>query len=234
MKKAIVLTVGLVMVAGMALASNTGFKLNYPLGLAAGTSSSNWVSFPYFYFPNGNVGAAVQTAQDMCVDFNGAPKDTSKVFSISRWVTTSDGPFTKFCSNAGFGFNLAAGEGYNVVPTTAAITLAIVGSHDDEYSANKAGASVVQFIYAPGTSSSNWVSVPYHSIADNAQDFCVAFNGAPKDTSKVISISRWVTSGDGPFTKFCSNAGFGFDLTPGEALNFVPNTATYDAQFDVY
>jgi hypothetical protein len=236
MKKAIVLTAGLVLVAGVALASNTGFKLNYPLVTAAGTSSSNWVSFPYFYFPNGNVGAS-QTAKDMCIDFNGGAGDGT-VKSVSKWITGNDQPQTKNCINPLVGFTVAPGEAYNVQPNPAAgaVVLAIVGSHDDTFSANKLGGNDVTVEYAPGTSSSNWISVPYHTIADNAIDLCVAVNGAPKDEHILAAVSRWVSTNDQPQTKNCISPLLGFTLTPGEGVNFQPKdtNGTFQMQFDVY
>ena len=55
MKKSTFLGLGLALIASSAFASNTGFKLNYPLVQNATGSSNNWLSLPYFYFPNGKV-----------------------------------------------------------------------------------------------------------------------------------------------------------------------------------
>ena len=71
MKKALAFAFGLVLVANMAAASNTGFKLNYELIVpATGLSGQNWVSPPYFFFPDGDVGNLDQSPVDWCTDLN--------------------------------------------------------------------------------------------------------------------------------------------------------------------
>src|SRR5437870_13159235 len=55
MRKSSALALSLALFAGPALASNTGFKLNFTLQRPGKVTGNNWVSFPYFYYPNGNV-----------------------------------------------------------------------------------------------------------------------------------------------------------------------------------
>jgi hypothetical protein len=233
MKKTLLLAATVLMVGGSALASNTGFKLNKPLVFAAGRSNLNWTSFPSFYYPNGQVGQP-QTDQDMCVDFNGAPKVNSKVNSIVRFLGDQDLAKTKFCNNTISVFPVVPLEAYALSPAAASIVVDIVGSNDDAFAPNKAGASRYNLVFTSGRSNISWVSVPYHSKADTDQDLCVELNGAAKDNSKINSIIRFLGDQDLAKTKFCNNTISVFPLTPGEGYGFVPAGAGQSVAFNVY
>jgi hypothetical protein len=243
MKKTIGITLGLVLVAGAALASNTGFKLNYgPLFFdpAGKLSNNNWISLPFFFFPNGNVGISPQNANDWCTDLNGAPPpSTAKITQIIRFDSLSDTPKTKGCSNTIKVFDLVPGEGYSVKPSGANMIIDIVGSHDDLYAPNKPGASKLYgplfFDPAGKLSNNNWVSVPYHSIANNANDLCADVNGVPPpNASKVAQIIRFDSLTDTPKTKGCSNTIKVFDLIPGEGYSMKPATTGISVGINVY
>ncbi|MFC2173129.1 hypothetical protein ACFLU6_10925, partial [Acidobacteriota bacterium] len=45
----------LLLIASTALASNTGFKLNYDITVITGTLNNVPISLPYFYFPGGQI-----------------------------------------------------------------------------------------------------------------------------------------------------------------------------------
>src|SRR2546425_250012 len=81
MTKTLRLTVGLLLVASTTLASNTGFKLNYTLRKPVKGSNNNWTSFPYFYYPNGNVGDP-QNSFTACMDLNEFVLPANKVSAI--------------------------------------------------------------------------------------------------------------------------------------------------------
>src|ERR1044072_4392381 len=69
MKNTAYLAAAVMLVAGTASASNTGFKLNKSLDFAGTASTNNnWLSFPTFYFPDGNVNNAAQTSVGACRD----------------------------------------------------------------------------------------------------------------------------------------------------------------------
>lgn len=233
MKKALGLMAGLALVASSALASNTGFKLNYPLTFDAALSSTNWVSLPYFYYPNGNVGTA-QVANDICVDVNGAPSVATPLRAVVRWNSLTDTVTTKFCVNATAGFPLVPGASYSFVPAVAGVTPAIVGSHDDTYAANKGGTATIPLVFDAALSSTNWISVPYHSTATVCQDLCVAINGAPAQATPLRAIVRWNSATDTVTTKFCVNGTPGPTVDPGLGFSFVPAVAGLNIQFDVY
>jgi len=221
MKKPI-LVLCLVLVAGVALASNTGFKLNYNLrqSAIAGASNENWVAVPYFYFPNGNVGQTPQSAEDFCRDLNSpTPKDNSKVGQVVRYDTVNDAAQTKFCNNTVPVFNLIAGEGYSLKPRADNTVIDIVGSHDDTYAPNKGGTKCFSVAQTSVSGGSNiaLISVPYHSIANNSEDLCRALNSpTPKDNTKIGQVVRYDTVNDAAATKFCNNTVNLFDLVPGE------------------
>jgi len=242
MKKTI-LVLCLVLVAGVAFASNTGFKLNYNLrqSTIAGASNENWLSLPYFYFPNGNVGQTPQTCEDLCRDLNSpTPKDNSKVGQVIHYDTVNDAAITKTCSSAGtvVPFSLVAGVGYSVKPRADNTVVDIVGSHDDTYAPNKGGTNcyTIPMTTVAGGSNTALVSPPYHSLANNSEDLCRALNTpTAKDNSKVGQVVRYDTVNDAAITKTCSSAGTvnPFDLVPGEGYG-AKARATATVCMDVY
>jgi hypothetical protein len=231
MKKVLGLVAGLALVAGSALASNTGFKLNFPL--VQGPTSTNWVSVPFFFYPNGNVGTS-QTAQDLCVDLNGpTTPNPPNVLRLVKWNPASDTPTTKGCNNTLASFTITAGEAYAFIPAGPGITVPIVGSHDDAYADNKGGVSAVPLVVGP--TSTNWISVPYHTTANTAQDLCVEFNGpTTPNPPNVLRIVKWNAASDTPTTKGCNNTLTSFSVTPGDGYAFVPNGPGKSLAFDVY
>jgi hypothetical protein len=242
MKKSI-LTLGLVLVAGVAFASNTGFKLNYPLIINTAGSGENWISVPFFYFPNGNVGQTPQSAEDLCRDLNSpTPKDASNVTQVIRFDTTSDAPIAKSCTATAALFNLNVGEGYSVKgKSTGRLQIDIVGSHDDRYAPNKNNGTpqlTHPLIYNSAGSNVNLISVPYHSIANNSEDLCRALNSpTPKDASRITQVIRFDTATDAPIAKSCTATASLFNLVPGEGYGAKPKTsatAALGVAVDVY
>jgi len=147
---------------GVAIASNTGFKINKPLTVAgAGQIGNNWLSIPYFSpYTNG----AELCAQ---LDFSiGAVKASLlKINAVNGAASTAScgtpaaGAFTW---NPGDGIRVRnAGDGGDPAPTSAII----VGSHNPSTSLSIPDAG-------GGNIGNFWFAVPYHTTAVTAQDLC--------------------------------------------------------------
>jgi len=232
MKKSAILALGAVLVAGSALASNTGFKLNYPLQYGAGGTNTNWLSFPLFYFPNGNVSATSQNALDICADLNDFQAGSPKVTSVVQWLGTTQAPRSQSCGTTKLAFNITKGEAYAAVPAGANIVVNIVGSMDDTYAPNKGGTARYNLQYAAGGTNTNWVSVPYHTTADNALDLCGQWN--TQTGNKIGSVVQWLVTTQAPRSQSCGTTKLAFNLTPGEAYAAVPTAAAASIGWNVY
>ena len=234
MRKITLLGLGLAFIAGTALASNTGFKLNYPLFWSMTKSHNNWVSVPYFYFPNGNVGQTPQNSVDFCKDLNGGTSPTKVAYAI-RYNSALDQPKTQNCGTTIKAFDLVAGEGYSIKPIIPGITIDLVGSHDDTFAPNKNGSPTVgtyPLVFTAGKSQNNWFSVPYHSKANNSIDVCTQF--AAQTGSKVPFFIRYNSALDQPKTQNCGTTIKAFDLVPGEGYSVKPATTGLKVGLDVY
>lgn len=205
------------LVAGPAMASNTGFKINLSLRAA-----NNFVSTPYFYFPNGDINAPEQNAQDACDDMAVAGGGDCTLVNITHF-TASGAPFTATCGSPFQNFVLVAGEGL-VVNAQADCTANIVGSHDDNYTFGR-GSSTVAL-----RTGNTLVSVPYHVVAVNAQDLCTFTND--NFGGSLVNVTHFTTSG-APFTATCGSPFQNFDMVPGEGI-FFNASAPMDIQFETY
>jgi hypothetical protein len=121
MKRTFAVALGLLLVAGAAAASNTGFKLNFPLDFTPGLTNSNIVAFPFFYFPNGDVGDPTQDSLDLCFDMNNGVKGAAdQVVSVTRFDAGTGSPTTQDCLDTSFPqFPVTPGEGYIYTPAGA-------------------------------------------------------------------------------------------------------------------
>lgn len=235
MRKITSLGLGLAFIASNVLASNTGFKLNYPLTFTVGKSQNNWLSVPYFYFPNGNVGQTPQNSIDICNDLNGGVAGQPKVVQVIRFQPATDTPKTQPCASTIKAFDIVAAEGYSVKPKAAGVTIDIVGSHDDTFAPNKNGAPGVgtyPLIFTAGKSENNWFSVPYHSKANNSLDVCAEFKA--QTTDQVSQFIRFQSALDTPKTQPCASTIKAFDLVPGEGYSVKPKTTGVKVALDVY
>jgi len=233
MKKSAFVALGAMLVTGSALASNTGFKLNYPLAFSAGGSNQNWVSFPSFYFPNGNLSVSQQNAFDACADLNDFQTPPTKVNQLVKWVSTTSQPLVQFCTSGKSAYNLTAGEAYAAVPPGPGIVVNIVGSNNDAFAPNKGGTTTYPLSFLPtGSSNQNWVSVPYHTTADNAFDLCSQFQA--QTGNKISQVVKWVTLTSQPLVQFCSSGKSAYNVTPGEGYSVVPSAAGLSIGFNVY
>jgi len=159
---AVVLVAATILIAGgVAIASNTGFKINKPLFLASagtGEAGNNWVSIPYFHpYTNGNTLCAqlglVSTGLGLRA---GLLKLNPDGTSVPR-ACGSAADFTWLPYQAVRIRNAGTGS-----PTSAII----VGSHNP-------AISVTIPDVVTGTEIGNlWFAVPYHTTAVTANDLC--------------------------------------------------------------
>ena len=180
-----------VILAGGLLASNMGFKLNYPLRAGSGTSvtGTNTIALPY----NRQVG--IDTAKDLFLDITAA----GQVQNIQKFLPASDG-FQLYTFGSG-DFGLAQGEGYFVKMQTGTDYVS-AGSHDPSYTTE------VDAACAGSVSGTNFFAPPYHTTAATAQDLFL-------EIATAQNIQKFLPASDGfaLYTFGSSN----FDLTPGEA-----------------
>jgi hypothetical protein len=232
MKKSGLVALGAMLVAGSALASNTGFKLNYPLVFTPGSTNTNWISLPYFYYPNGNLTAGPQTANDLCADLNDFDTSNPKVRQVIKWNPSTATSITQNCGSKQ-AFNLAVGEGYAVVPSGPGKVVNIVGAMDDEYAPNKGGSVRLPLQFQPGSTNTNWLSVPYNVMAENSVELC-SMLGAQVGTGNVAQIVRWLPSVGAPMVQSCASVKLAFNLAAGEAYALIPSRTGVAVAFDVH
>lgn len=233
MKKSALLAMGAMLVGGAASASNTGFKLNFPLAFISPTQPAlNWMAYPTFYYPNGDTTATTQNSVDLCRDLNDFATTPAKVASVQIWQPLNGRAVAQACTNPKAAFTLTPGEGYAVVPLTANVVVNVVGSANDEYAPNKGGTLRYPLQFQLGIITLNWVSVPYHSIADNSVDLCREWNLQTGD--KISSVQIWQPTNGRAVAQACSTQKLAFVITPGEAYAAVPNAAGANIGFDSY
>lgn len=152
--------------AGGLMASNMGFKLNFPLTAAGGSSASgtNYVGLPF----NQQVGMV--TAKDLFEDIalGGAvvklnqhrkPDDAFEIYTFGGGSIPPNG------------WNLTAGEAY-IVQVGADQNYIVVGSHNPGLSITLVGSGVGS---ASGT---NYYTHPYHGVATNAKELFLEIGGS--------------------------------------------------------
>jgi hypothetical protein len=187
----VVIAAAAIIVAGGLMASNMGFKLNYPLQAAqVGVSNSGFQSIGLPY--NRQVG--IDTASEL---LNDIVAGGVSVDSVQKYDILSDQnipyPFTDF--------PLAPGEGY-LVKAASTGSYIIVGSHDPGFNVQLQAAAV-------GISNSGFqrYAHPYHGVSATASELLDEL--APDATS----IQKYDILTDQnipyPFTDF--------PLVPGEA-----------------
>jgi hypothetical protein len=199
-----------------ALAGNVGFRFWMPL-----REGFNFVGLPYLYYPNGNMHAPEQNAQNLCSSATGVSG------CVTRDVThfTTFGPYTANCGTPFSNFRLTPGEGV-VVRVNEACELAMIGSHDDRYAFGRGAETIgLSPVHA------NLIAVPYHTVQQTAQELCSFINDNFGTGSDLIALTRF--SPVGPLFVPCGHPFLDFDLVVGEALFFTVG-ATMEVQFEVY
>lgn len=182
----------MVVLAGGLMASNMGFKLNYPLKKQAGGVSktgNQTISIPY----NPQVGMTMVSHLFADITLAGPVQNVSKFLP----ATDTYQPYTfaaqDFALQAGVGLFVKAGGDFSYI---------IVGSHDP--------SAVVQLKKAGAGSltGNNLLAPPYHTTAANASDLF-------KEIGLAQSISKFVPLTD-TFTPY-TFASPDFPIVPGVA-----------------
>lgn len=204
---AVVLIAATMLIAGsVAIASNTGFKINKALVVAGtGQIGNNWTSIPYFN-PYGNVGAlCTQTG----LISSGVTRATVTILTPSTGAAA-----TVQCGTAAATAQaIPPGIGVRIrnAGTGAPTSIIIVGSHNPSLSLTvpKAGA---------GSIGSFWFAVPYHTTAVTAADLCLQSGFTSAGVSRA-SVARLNASTGAFTTATCGTAGASsLTLVLGEAV----------------
>lgn len=201
-----------ILAAGGILASNMGFKLNYPLnktGTAGSKSGVNTISLPYFRQ------TGLNDAFELIKDIEGTNPPFSKVISVSKFLEATNGLqiYTGRMGSPGLNFNLSAGEGYRV-QMSADVNYIVVGAHDPVLPTALESSGV------GSKSGVNDYAPPYNIIPATAFDLIKDIEGVPNPPfSKVISVSKFLTTTNGLqiYTGRMGSPGLNFNLVPGES-----------------
>lgn len=200
----------LLMLSGLLVASNMGFKLTKTLVYVdANHVNVNWISLPYYYL-TGTV-----NAENVCDDIGGTCNTLGNC-EVAKWNVSTDTYSTWTCQTAkGTPFTVNPGEGIYVKPNTNQDFI-IVGSH------NPTLQLTLTYVDANHVNV-NWISVPYHTTAANAENLCDEIGGVC-NTLGNCEVGKWNVSTDTYSTWTCQTAkGTPFTLTPGEAVYVKPN-----------
>lgn len=213
---AVVLVAATVLIAGgVAIASNTGFKINMPLPVtnpAIPQQGNTWLSIPYFHpYTNGNV---LCTQLGLRTGIGGAT--LLKIDPVTGVSTPAGcGAAASFTWTAGQGVRVrnAAGAG---APTSAII----VGSHNP-------AVSLTVPVAGTGNIGNLWFAVPYHTTAVTGQDLCnsvgLVSTGSPAARGTLLRLNP-ATGSTTP--GICGTTASAITLTLGEAIRLrQPGTA---------
>lgn len=160
---AVVLVAATMLIAGgVAVASNTGFKINKPLALAGGGNiGNNWTSIPYFHpYTNG----AALCSQLGLVSTGVTRAAMLKIDPVTGAAVSGT------CGQASANtFTWAQGQGVRIrnAGTGAPASAIVVGSHNP-------AASLTIPDSGAGNIGSFWFGVPYHTTAITAADLCTS------------------------------------------------------------
>lgn len=193
------------LVSGSLVASNMGFKLNYPLqGAGAGSlDGTNSIALPF------NAQSGITTAAALKSDI-----ETSTGVSVVniQQLLKADNSFQAYTGARGsVDFPLNAGEGYRV-RMSADANYIVVGSHDPSLSVSLTG---------PGAGSldgTNEYAYPYHSTATTASELRNEIGAGT-----VVNVQQLLKS-DNSFQAYTGARGsVDFPLVPGEAYRIRVN-----------
>lgn len=219
-KKSLVLASGaaiavLLVVTGGLNASNMGFKLNYQLNGAGGSSldGTNTISLPY------NPQSGIVDADDLRLDIQSSTGVS--VINVQTFRRTDNG-ITAYAGTRGqVPFTLNAGESYRV-RMQADANYIVVGSHDPD--------ATIDFLAAAGGVSldgTNTYSHPYHGTASNADELRQELGAG-----NVINVQQFRRSDNGITAyagtrgqvPFALEAGKGYRVrVSNDVLNFRPS-----------
>lgn len=206
---AVLVAAALILVmGGVAVASNMGFKMNKPLvqGTIGSTSQTgnNWTSIPY-HNPYGNIGGLCSQTGLLSSGTTGRAIVTTKNYN-----TFNEGFRTFTCGTAGAtGQALIPGKMLQIrafVAANSPTSIIIVGSHN----------SGQQIDITEGQD--YWFSVPYHTTAVDSNTLC-AQAGLTSTGTLRGTITRLNPGPPAAFqTATCGSATTNFNLVLGEGL----------------
>jgi hypothetical protein len=204
---AVVLVAATMLVAGsVAIASNTGFKINKALTIAGtGQIGNNWTSIPYFN-PYGNVGA-------LCTQIGLISAGITRAQVTLVTPATGAGTTVQCGTAAANSLAIIPGLGLRIrnAGTGAPTSAIIVGSHNPSLSLTvpKSGA---------GSIGNFWFAVPYHTTAVTAADLCLQ-SGFTSSGINRAQIVRLNAATGGATTASCGTAAAtSLTLVLGEAV----------------
>jgi hypothetical protein len=196
-----------VFVAAIAVGSNMGFKLNYTLLTNTDGNNVNWIAIPYF--------DNYTTAENVCDDIGGDSAGdcaAGTATSLGTFDTANNADITHSCGSTKSDFAIVAGKSYKVSVSVAGCTYKIVGSHDDSYDS----ANGVSFVTNADSNNLNWIAVPYHTTAANAEAICTQINTGCSNI--VSSLGYYDTANNADVTHSCGSSKSNFTIVPGTGL----------------
>jgi hypothetical protein len=192
----LMITLAVVLVAGGLMASNMGFKLNYPLkagdGGVTSLSGTQSIGLPY----NRQVG--IDTARDLWED---AVASGVSIQNIQKFDIGTDQNVPYFGGQPDF--NLTPGEGY-MIKVGANKDYIVVGSHDPSLSLNLIPGSDPSSL-----SGTQRFAPPYHAVSSKASELFVELY------PEVQQIQRFDRKTDQNVPYFGGQPDF--NLVPGES-----------------
>jgi hypothetical protein len=195
-----------IVAAGGLMASNMGFKLNYPLKAAGAGSKSGRQSIGLPY--NRQVG--VDTADDLLDDIaaGGVTATLLERFEAASDTNSSyPGPAGDFALTAGVGYLVRVASNGNYI---------IVGSDDPGFTVNFKGAAV-----GVSKSGRNRYAHPYHGVSDTAAEILAEIPSA-------LSIEKFESASDtnnlypGPAGDFTLIPGQSYIVRVSANTSFIP------------
>jgi hypothetical protein len=190
--------------ASSLMASNMGFKLSYSL-TNSGTST-NWVSLPYFW-------GSSATSATVCSDVGTGTQATE--VGMYDPASNSFSPTWACGDTSNTPWGLTAGKAI-YVKVSSGTTWTIVGSHDPSLALPLTNA---------GTST-NWVSIPYHTTATDSQTICTQVGGNATEVGAYDPATNAFTPtwacGDTSNTPWALTVGKGYYIKVSAVTNWTP------------
>ena len=205
----VVIATAVAIAAGGLMASNMGFKLNYPLkkddaGVTSKTGRQT-IGLPY----NRQVG--IDDARQLLDDIDLAQANTAFELAIFNTQLDTNEPYPGSAGN----FNLAAGEGY-LLRVVLDLDYIIVGSHDPGATITLVGQDD-----AGSKTGRNRYTPPYHGVPSTARQVLDEIGANAFE----IAVYNPQTDTNEPYPGSAGN----FTITPGAAyLVRIINTTSLD------
>ena len=183
--------------SGLFAASNTGFKITWPFT----SNIKYWISIPY--------NSPYVTADDLLSKILGGGG------TVTRQIPLAIPAVEFWTGSAGSNFTVIVGEGYELLRSTTGNGV-IVGSHDPSLQVPQSGF-LNQIDY--------WVSIPYHTRAETADDLLGEMPNGGTVTRMVpgaIQAFQFWTGSSGD--NFSIEIGAMYRLRPaGTSAGFIPS-----------